>query len=55
MPSAFNDHFDETMITQRNRIFDLLPRYGWEVKNVEDHLRYSTAPAIGASSGTTAG
>jgi hypothetical protein len=31
------------MITQRNRIFELLPQYGWEVINVEDHLRGSTA------------
>jgi hypothetical protein len=44
MPGAFNDQFDTTMITQRNRIFELLPRYGWEVKNVEDHLRNSTGP-----------
>ncbi|MCI0525410.1 MAG: hypothetical protein L0Y75_09130 [Acidobacteria bacterium] len=32
------------MITQRNRLFELLPRYGWEVINVEDHLRDSTGP-----------
>jgi hypothetical protein len=44
MPGAFNDYFDKTMITQRNRIVELLPRYGWEVKNVEDHLRSSTVP-----------
>jgi hypothetical protein len=31
------------MITQRNRIFELLPQYGWEVINVEEHLRGSTA------------
>ena len=42
MPGAFNDKVDKTMITQRNRIFELLPRYGWEVKNVEDHLRNPT-------------
>jgi len=27
------------MIAQRNRIFGLLPRCGWDVVNVEDHLR----------------
>jgi hypothetical protein len=43
MPAAFKDQFDETMITQRNRIFELLPRYGWEVKSVEDHLRLSAS------------
>jgi hypothetical protein len=43
MPVAVNDHFDETMITQRNRIFELLPRYGWEVKSFEDHLRLSAS------------
>jgi hypothetical protein len=32
-----------TMITQRSRILELLPRYGWEVTTVEDHLRGSTA------------
>jgi hypothetical protein len=32
------------MITQRNRIFELLPQYGWEVINDEDHLRNSTWP-----------
>jgi len=32
------------MITQRNKIFDLLPGYGWEVINVEDHLRDSAGP-----------
>jgi hypothetical protein len=32
------------MITQRNRIFESLPRYGWDVVNVEDHLRGSTGP-----------
>jgi hypothetical protein len=42
MPGAFNDQVDKTMITQRNRIFELLPQYGWEVKNVEDHLRNPT-------------
>jgi hypothetical protein len=31
------------MITQRNRIFELLPQYGWEVINVEEHPRGSTA------------
>lgn len=30
------------MITQRNRIFELMPQCGWEVINVEDHLRSST-------------
>jgi hypothetical protein len=44
MPGAFNEHFDKTMITQRNRLFELLPQYGWEVKNVEDHPRRSTNP-----------
>jgi hypothetical protein len=32
------------MITQRNKLIKLLPRYGWEVINVEDHLRSSTDP-----------
>jgi hypothetical protein len=32
------------MITHRNKLFELLPRYGWEVINVEDHLRRSTGP-----------
>jgi hypothetical protein len=30
------------MITQRNRIFELVPEYGWEVINVEESLRGST-------------
>ena len=30
------------MITQRNKLFESLPRYGWEAINVEDHLRGST-------------
>jgi hypothetical protein len=30
------------MITQRNKIFELLPQYGWEVINVEENLRGST-------------
>jgi hypothetical protein len=32
------------MITQRNKLIDLLPRYGWEVITVEDHSRGSTDP-----------
>jgi hypothetical protein len=32
------------MITQRNKLFDLLPQHGWEVINVEDQLRGSTGP-----------
>jgi hypothetical protein len=32
------------MITQRNKLFESLPRYGWGVINVEDHLRSSTGP-----------
>jgi hypothetical protein len=32
------------MITQRNKLFELLQRYGWEVINVEDHLRGWTGP-----------
>jgi len=32
------------MITQRNKLFDLLSQYGWEVINVEDHLRGATNP-----------
>src|SRR5215510_5224523 len=32
------------MITQRNKLFELLPRYGWEVINVEDYLRGWTVP-----------
>jgi hypothetical protein len=31
------------MITQRNKLIELLPSYGWELINVEDHLRGSTA------------
>jgi hypothetical protein len=31
-----------TMITQRNRLFESLPGYGWEVITVEDHPRGST-------------
>ena len=34
------------MITQRNKLFESLPRYGWEVKNIEDHLRGSTGPDL---------
>jgi hypothetical protein len=30
------------MITQRNKLFELMPRYGWEVINVEDYLRHTT-------------
>jgi hypothetical protein len=30
------------MITQKNRIFELLPEYGWEVRYVEDNLRGPT-------------
>jgi len=33
-----------TMIAQRNKLIELLPRYGWEVINVEDHLRGWTDP-----------
>lgn len=32
------------MITQRNKIFELPPQYGWEVINVEDLLHSSTVP-----------
>ncbi|MBO0725788.1 MAG: hypothetical protein J2P52_09330 [Blastocatellia bacterium] len=32
------------MITQRNKLIELLTQYGWEVINVEDHLRGWTAP-----------
>jgi hypothetical protein len=32
------------MITQRNRLLELMPRYGWEVINVEDHLRGWAGP-----------
>jgi len=32
------------MITQRNKLFELLQRYGWEVINVDDHLRGWTGP-----------
>ena|SRR5215475_9152655 len=27
------------MITQRKKLLELLPRHGWEVINIEDHLR----------------
>jgi hypothetical protein len=33
-----------TMIAQRNKLIELLPQYGWQVINVEDHPRGSTAP-----------
>src|SRR5262245_27597459 len=36
--------FGERMIKQRNKLFEVLPRYGWEVRNVEDHLRDSSSP-----------
>ncbi len=32
------------MITQRNKLFELLPGYGWEVIYVEDPLPGSTGP-----------
>ena len=27
------------MITQRNNLYESLPQYGWEIKNVENYLR----------------
>jgi hypothetical protein len=42
--AALNDHSAETMITQRTKLFKSLPRHGWEVINVEDHMRSPTGP-----------
>ncbi|HKQ73219.1 MAG TPA: hypothetical protein VJ810_05785 [Blastocatellia bacterium] len=39
--AALNNYLAETMITQRNKLFELLPQYGWEVINIEDQLRGS--------------
>ena len=36
-----NESLRQTMVTQRDKLFELLPRYGWEVINVEAHLRNS--------------
>lgn len=40
--AALNDNLAKTMITQRNKLFELLPQYGWEVKDVEEQLSGST-------------
>lgn len=32
------------MITQRKKLIELLPQYGWEMMNVEDYLRGWTDP-----------